>query len=183
MALTDLWVRTQGRNERCCRQHKEPRGNREPEAYRTVKCSVCPSTADAVTFSQHTFLSTESHCGVLYHCQDRSEQLFETAIQEEGFRESFVIISYVRTDRTFVSLLTFWVNSMDHQPENPTWNAVWYFVNNTPCVCSCSLITWFFSLWNILSLWPKPVRRQRCFGLNPDYTCIFLSCSGNPVSI
>ena len=60
---------------------------------------------------QHS-LSTRSQVqsltvAYLYHCQDQCEQLFKTAIQEEGFRESFVIISYVRTDWTFVSLLTF----------------------------------------------------------------------------
>lgn len=48
----------------------------------------------------------------LYHCQDQREQLFNTAIWEEGCRESFVIISSVRTDWTFVSLLAFWVNSI-----------------------------------------------------------------------
>lgn len=60
---------------------------------------------------QHTLPSRVSLV-YLYHCQDQCEQLFNTAIWEEGFRESFVIISSVRTDWTFVSLLTFWVNSI-----------------------------------------------------------------------
>jgi len=61
--------------------------------------------ADAVTFSQHTLPSSLAVV-YWYHCWDQCEQLFKTAVQEEGFRESFVIIN-VRTDWTFVSLLTF----------------------------------------------------------------------------
>lgn len=41
---------------------------------------------------------------VLIHCRVCMNSFFETAIQEDGSRESFLIISYARTDHTFVSL-------------------------------------------------------------------------------